>query len=91
MGVPLDKLGPPMLLGLVRQLDFGSLSSATCLVQCHCSTADVHTYYASGPKEIDESTGLVVVKKGLAGRLLGHARSEARPCCSRESGAICRA
>ncbi|GAB5031939.1 transcriptional sir2 family [Nannochloropsis oceanica] len=63
VGVPLDKLGPPKLLGLVRQLDFGSLPSATFLVQCNCSTADVHTYYVSGPKEIDESTGLVVVKK----------------------------
>ena len=63
VGVPLEKLAPPLLLGLVRQLDFGALPSATFLVQCHCSTADVHTYYASGPKEIDESTGLVVVKK----------------------------
>lgn len=63
VGVPLEKLGAPMLLGLVRQLDFGSLPSATFLIQCNCSTADVHVYYASGPKEIDESTGLVVVKK----------------------------
>jgi len=63
VGVPLEKLAPPLLLGLVRQLDFGALPSATFLVQCNCNTADVHTYYASGPKEIDESTGLVVVKK----------------------------
>lgn len=63
VGVPLEKLGPPLLLGLVRQLDFGSLPSATFLIQCNCSTADVHMYYASGPKEIDESSGLVVVKK----------------------------
>ncbi len=63
VGVPLDKLGPPLLLGIVRQLDSGCTPSAAFLIPCRCSTAEVRACYSAGPKEQDESTGLVFVPK----------------------------
>ncbi|TFJ81716.1 hypothetical protein NSK_006965 [Nannochloropsis salina CCMP1776] len=63
VGVPLDKLETPKLLGLVRQLEFGGVPSLTFLVNCQCRTSDVHKYYAAGPKEGNESTKLLFINK----------------------------
>jgi hypothetical protein len=61
VNIPREALGPPQLLGLVRQLNCGGCPSAAFLIPCSLSAAAVRSCYEAGAREAAESTELLLI------------------------------
>lgn len=63
INLPPSTLGPPLLLGIVRQLAWGGSPSAAFVIPCSLPAAAVRSCYYAGPKEAAESSELLLVDK----------------------------
>lgn len=88
INIPLAALGPPLLLGVVRQVAWGGSPSAAFYIPCSLTATEVRDCYAAGPKEAAESSELLLLDRVRLPAFLHESESEPTALTPAAEGAL---